>query len=447
VAAWAGPASADIYGLKSKSLSGNGVYQYEPPVILFRMADNGSGLMSPGYVRTEAGVQLRADALACGPDGSLWFFEPSRPGDPVQSTLHRLNATTAVADNGVAVLTGRSIFGAAFDRSGRLWAMDEVADQLIRVNPATGAVLETVNLTRDGVTFNLQDGGGDMAFDASGRLWLVYGDQFFLVNPTTGAMTLDRTQTGISLWMVGAAFSPLDASHLYVFDVSIGWYNDDLLRFDVDNAYARTDLALRIFDGEFNAGRGDLAVMIPPDTLAIEAEVDWDWVYPNTDVTTGGRHKSVVKVAIQSGSLFGETYTVTLQENHESLTNFRIDPSEENKAMSEVEGVIGTTLDVFGGTRDAVAPGAYSLTVTVTGATWAQMATADVPLTLRLLGDIDGDGLVNSADKLEMNKKLNGLDTLPGITLRALDLSGDGALVNAEDKLAINQVLNGLVVP
>ena len=76
-----------------------------------------------------------------------------------------------------------------------------------------------------------------------------------------------------------------------------------------------------------------------------------------------------------------------------------------------------------------------------------QAATQDVTLKLRLLGDIVEDGIVNASDKLEMNKKLNGLANLPGITLRDLDLSGDGALVNAEDKLAINQVLNGLIVP
>ena len=87
------------------------------------------------------------------------------------------------------------------------------------------------------------------------------------------------------------------------------------------------------------------------------------------------------------------------------------------------------------------------LNVTVTGTPGGQTATVDVPLSLRLLGDITGDGIVNASDKLEINKKLNGLATLPGIELRHLDLSGDGALVNAEDKLAINQVLNGLIVP
>ncbi|MFA7237816.1 MAG: hypothetical protein WC058_13210 [Phycisphaeraceae bacterium] len=82
---------------------------------------------------------------------------------------------------------------------------------------------------------------------------------------TTGEMTLARRVDGISLWMVGAAFSPSHADTLYVFDVSIGWNNDDLLGFDTANHYARTDIALEIFESDFNAGPGDLAAMRSPN--------------------------------------------------------------------------------------------------------------------------------------------------------------------------------------
>jgi hypothetical protein len=179
----------------------------------------------------------------------------------------------------------------------------------------------------------------------------------------------------------------------------------------------------------------------PLPELQFTAALDCDWVYPNTPTTTQDRHKSVLSVNIISGGLAEESYSIWIAQNHGPVADFRID-----QPAAIVPGAV-TALNVLGGHRLMSTPGSYVLNITVTGATWGQMATADVPLTLRPLGDIDGDGLVNSADKLEMNKKLNGLDTLPGITLRALDLSGDGALVNAEDKLAINQVLNGLVVP
>lgn len=101
-----------------------------------------------------------------------------------------------------------------------------------------------------------------------------------------------------------------------------------------------------------------------------------------------------------------------------------------------------------GGATGQSTPGTYNLTVTVTGHASGLSAVAAAPaLTLRVLGDIDGDGTVTAADKLEISKSLNGLATLPGIGLRELDLTGDGATINAEDKLIINQVLNGVAVP
>jgi len=178
----------------------------------------------------------------------------------------------------------------------------------------------------------------------------------------------------------------------------------------------------------------------PVPELAISASLDYDWVYPNTPVTTQNRHKSVLSVNITSGKVDGETYAVTVGENGGAVTNFQVTQPVDISSGS-------ATVDILGGLRTTAVPGTYTLNVSVTGGSLGQAATQDVTLKLRLLGDIVEDGIVNASDKLEMNKKLNGLANLPGITLRDLDLSGDGALVNAEDKLAINQVLNGLIVP
>lgn len=109
-------------------------------------------------------------------------------------------------------------------------------------------------------------------------------------------------------------------------------------------------------------------------------------------------------------------------------------------------------IEVLGGRIGSSAPNAPGappqvLNVTVVGEVFGQVATAEAPLTLRRLGDIDGDGVITASDNLEMNKTLNGLATLTGIGLRELDLTGDGAAVDAEDKLVINQVLNGNPVP
>ena len=189
--------------------------------------------------------------------------------------------------------------------------------------------------------------------------------------------------------------------------------------------------------------------VIVPTPLEITATADFAWVYQNTAITTGDRHQSVLTVAITGGNVAGQTYAITVQENGGMVTNFQV--------MVAVAIVAGTpqTGSVLGGMRGATTPSAfvsgayvpYLLNVTVTGSPAGQTATVDVPLVLRMLGDIDGDGAVTATDKLEMNKTLNGLATLPGIGLRELDLTGDGATVNAEDKLVINQVLNGLAVP
>ena len=175
--------------------------------------------------------------------------------------------------------------------------------------------------------------------------------------------------------------------------------------------------------------------------LVITAGLDFSWVYPNTPIATQNRHHSVLTVDITDGSMAGEAYTITVGESGGPVANFQV---AQGTAVAP-----GTpqAVSVFGGNRVTTNAGDYMLTVTVTGTPGAQTATASVPLTLRLLGDIDGDGSMTASDKLEMNKPLNGLAVLPGITLRNLDLTGDGTTVDAEDRLVINQVLNGLSVP
>jgi len=72
------------------------------------------------------------------------------------------------------------------------------------------------------------------------------------------------------------------------------------------------------------------------------------------------------------------------------------------------------------------------------------MGTTTASLTLRKLGDITGDGSVGLDDKLQMNKRLNGLPT-PGYELRHFDLNGSGT-VGLDDKVILNQVLNNLPI-
>jgi len=80
--------------------------------------------------------------------------------------------------------------------------------------------------------------------------------------------------------------------------------------------------------------------------------------------------------------------------------------------------------------------------VTVTGQGSGGVATKEVAFDVRLLGDTNDDGAIDVADKLEINKALNGMNLL--VEKAAVDLNSDG-VVNAADKLMINQILNGQV--
>ncbi len=100
--------------------------------------------------------------------------------------------------------------------------------------------------------------------------------------------------------------------------------------------------------------------------------------------------------------------------------------------------------EFLGGRTDLSTPGDVVLDFRVKGVATGEVAPAGVVLRLRELGDVDGSGAVNVLDKLQMNLRLNGLDTpYPD---RCFDLTGDG-FVNALDKLQMNRALNGLPIP
>ena len=167
----------------------------------------------------------------------------------------------------------------------------------------------------------------------------------------------------------------------------------------------------------------------------LTATLDDAWVYQNTATTTADRHHTVLRLAVSGDVSAPQDYDVQIS-----------DRGAAGKVLTTM-GANSLQWTIRGGRRGESLAGSVSVDVLVRGEVSSEAAPATVMLTLRPLGDIDGDGAVTAADKLEMNKALNGLATLPGIGLRHLDLTGDGTTVNAEDKLVINQVLNGLLVP
>jgi hypothetical protein len=80
-------------------------------------------------------------------------------------------------------------------------------------------------------------------------------------------------------------------------------------------------------------------------------------------------------------------------------------------------------------------PGSVTLAVTVRNPRNGASGHVTVPLRIRLVGDINDNGLVNAEDKLLLNERLN--DIAVDRTDAELDLNSDGA-VTAEDKRFMN---------
>ena len=92
---------------------------------------------------------------------------------------------------------------------------------------------------------------------------------------------------------------------------------------------------------------------------------------------------------------------------------------------------------------DAV--GDVQLDITVTGVDVGGEGQTTATLTVRLLGDIDGNGAPEPADVSVLIMKLNGVPP-PGYHDNAFDLDGNGAAEPGDVQILMN-ILNGLPVP
>jgi len=157
------------------------------------------------------------------------------------------------------------------------------------------------------------------------------------------------------------------------------------------------------------------------------ATLDRTWLYQSYG-QAADRPQATLTVVVDPGDI-GEQYEVTVQA---------------------IEGaasvVIAATGDVHtwqlqGGAYDTTQAAAVEIKVQVTGLTTGYTDHRVLSLEVRGLGDVDGNGVVGTQDKLELNRFLNGIETTAGV--EQLDLTGDG-LVNTIDKLLLNRLLNGI---
>jgi hypothetical protein len=162
---------AQIWGLKGPDTG-----RYTPRRwILFWFREDGSGIFLVGDL-TLNGSPVKIDALASSPQYGLLAFQMD--GDLYQYTgsnsrLVRVNPQTAQVSVIGDWLSGRTIVGAAFDASDRLWAVDTQQDQLLRIDPNSGAILQSIPITLGGNRLDLHaPGATDIAFDIYGNAYI-----------------------------------------------------------------------------------------------------------------------------------------------------------------------------------------------------------------------------------------------------------------------------------
>jgi len=185
----------------------------------------------------------------------------------------------------------------------------------------------------------------------------------------------------------------------------------------------------------------------PPGIETAETAPGQQWCYQNTPTTTADRHTSTVILTLYSEFQPGETYTVSVDDGdgNAAQDQFRILPGEVTQEGLQI------TVPLHGGWAQAPAgeqgstPGAYTVTLTVTGEASGWSDSAEVELALRAVGDIDGDGSRTGVDKQFFNQRLNNVAT-PHPD-RAYDLDGSGGAPTGTDKQVMNQALNNAPLP
>ncbi len=252
-------ALADLmYGLESRAPGGS--VASAPPTYLYSFDDD-----VPGTVTNVGKVKLNnadvdADALAWSATHGLLAFTVQTVAVPT-SSLVAINPATAVATATGHSYAGRDIRGAIFDAAGNFWVADAKQDQLLRLDPVGGGILQTINLTLATSAFDLGT-ATDIAIARDGAFLLVSTYDVYAVDMATGALTLRHNfgpPASSTHALAGMAFSTNGPDNI-LFGYEING-TDDIYCYDINNSFARTTFKTD-FSG-LNAGRGDLASITP----------------------------------------------------------------------------------------------------------------------------------------------------------------------------------------
>jgi hypothetical protein len=199
-------------------------------------------------------------------------------------------------------------------------------------------------------------------------------------------------------------------------------------------------LTLTVADQDSATDQDTVTVTVTPTTnvLTISAAADLDWVYQNTpSILARNGHKTRLAISVEK---WGGNQGVTLAVEKVA------DSGTGEVAIENDPGGDPLVRYVYGGLRSdgAAGTGPLVLRVTATGDVSGQ-AFADVAMTVRKLGDIDGNGGAEPGDMSLLVNRLNGIDT-SGLPACAFDLDTNGGAEPGDMSLLVN-VLNGMPVP
>jgi hypothetical protein len=178
------------------------------------------------------------------------------------------------------------------------------------------------------------------------------------------------------------------------------------------------------------------ALTAPLQGSATLTASDGGWVYQNSSATlaNNGGHLTTLTATVQSSSC--ASFTMSVTQTGPGVVTVLDDPGG-NPLVKLLRGSLRSD--------DVIGVGDCHLHVVVTSDLGTTGQT-DLVLAVRRLGDINGDGVVTTADRVALNLRLNGLYSGP-LSDRAFDLNHDGLLSAAADRALLNAVLNGLPTP
>jgi sugar lactone lactonase YvrE len=163
-----------------------------------------------------------ADFLAFDSEGMLFYAQGS-------SGIKKINPATGTYISGFATIS--SVGGMAFDSAGNLWY--SASNSIVCVNPNTGDQIKAYNFSMP----------GDLAFDSAGMLYYAANySGIYKINPATGAYIDSFSTRGSlkniafdatgNLWLSVTSgldcISPTDGTLLHSYDIGYG-SNGDLV--------------------------------------------------------------------------------------------------------------------------------------------------------------------------------------------------------------------------